>query len=188
MAGTRTLTVTPGFEVEREAVTQTSVTDFSNTGVFAVFTRSARPTYKFSFSLPALTVIEAQSLNAFHHFHQGGKAFFWDAGRWGQVNCFSLIAEGDGTQTDFFLPNRFIDSNSLTVAIDDGAVRSTTTAFSLNPDPGVIVFDTAPDSGDDIVASHAHKYKVVFEPSGFTMVQFATAVWKAEVNVREILI
>lgn len=186
--GTRTLTVTPGFEVTREALTFTTRVEFENTGLFTLFNRSERPTYKFSLELPALQRIAAQSLSGFHHFHQGGKAFFYDGGLWDSVTSLNLVGEGDGTRTDFFLPNRFVDSNSISVAVFDGTTTSITTAFSLNPDPGVIVFDTAPASADDIMASHSHKYRVVFEPDGLKMVQFAKGVWRAKLDLRETII
>ena len=185
MAGTRTLTVTPGFTVEREAMTQTIETDFENTGLFSRFSTGQRPIYKFSIELPVLDQIQAQSLAAFHFFHQGSKAFFYDGGLWGQISSFNLIGEGDGTRTEFFLQNRNIDTNSISIAIDDGAARSVTTAFSLNDIPGVIAFDTSPQSGDDILSATGHKYRVLFAPEGLKIVQFTKGVWRAQLNLRE---
>jgi len=186
--GVRTLTVTPGAEIQRDAITFTSVQDYDNTGIFHVFSRASRPTYRFKMTLPGLVKLEADSLAGFHHFHMGGRAFFWDGGNFGEVSSLALVGEGDGTRTEFFLPNRFVDANSISMAIFDGTATSITTAFSLNPDPGIIAFDTAPDSGDDVLGSHGHKYKVVFEGEGLKMVNFSRGVWRAELLLRETIL
>ena len=189
MAGTRTLTMTPGFDIEREPIIGLSTVDFDSVGMFASFNRSERPSWRFKMKLDALNQIEQQSLQAFYNFHMAGKAFFWDGGNWSAVTTLSLVGEGDGTRTEYFLPNRFIDSSSLTMGIwNSGDATSETAAFSLNPDPGIVVFDTAPDSGDDIMASHGHKYRLLFERDGFKIKQFAKGVWRAELSMREILL
>lgn len=186
--GIRTLTVTPSFDIEREAVTYEDENDYDNTGLFAVYSRAGRPAYKFRLNVSPLVQIQQQSLSAFHFFHQGSKPFFFDGGKWSSVSALNLIGEGDGTRTEFLLPNRFINADSISVAVYDGTTTSLTSAFSLNADPGIIVFDTAPDSGDDIMASHGHKYKCLFAPRGLKVAQIAAGVWRAEVNLRETII
>ena len=187
MAGIRTITLTPGFEVTREQMTHTSVVDYDGTGLFHVFNRASRPAYKFEVNAPVLTQIQVQSLQAFHQFHQGGKAFYFDGCNWSYVNTLNLVGEGDGVRTQFFLPNRNIDANSITVGIFDGATTSLTTAYSLTAVPGILTFNTAPDSGDDIMASHAHRYKCVFDPDGVKFTNWALGVYRAEIVLREIL-
>lgn len=186
--GIRTLTVTVGFEVLREAVTLTSRADYDSPGNFYSFSRGSRPAYKFRITADALTKVQADSLNAFHFFHQGGKAFYFDGAPYHFVSSMQLVGEGDGVRRDFYLFNRNIDANSHAVAIFDGSVHSVTTAYSLNPIPGVISFSTAPDSGDDVLATHAHKYKVLFEPDGFKCVTFAPYIFRAEMLLTELAI
>lgn len=188
MAGIRTLTVTPGFDIQREAITKTAVVDYENAGLYALFSKSSRPAYKFRVPIPALTKIQVDSLNAFHHFHQGAKAFFWDGGYYGYVSSLNLIGEGNSSRTDFFLPNRNIDANSIAVGIFNGATTSITTAFSLYAVAGVISLATAPLSGHDIMAAHAHKYKLVFEPDGLKVDEIYSGIFRAELTLREILI
>lgn len=188
MAGTRTLTVTPGFPIMREAVTKTSVVDYDQAGLFALYGRSSRPAYKFRVPLPALVKHQADSLNAFHAFHQGGKAFFWDGGYHGYVSSLQLIGEGNGARVDFFLHNRNIDPNSITIGIFNGVTTSITTAFSLYAVAGAISLATAPVSGHDILAAHAHKFKCVFEPDGYKMEEIYSGVWRAELTLRETII
>lgn len=163
--------------------------EYDNSGLYALFQRSARPTYKFRLPLPALVKHEVDSLNAFFMVHQGGRAFFWDGGYHGYVSSLQLIGEGNGARTDFFLPNRHIDANSITVGIYNGTTTSITTAFSLYAVPGVISFASAPGNGHDVLASHAHKYKVVFDPDGgFKTEEIYSGVWRGELIFRETLI
>ena len=187
MAGIRTFTCTPGYDIQREAITKTSVADFDQPGLFSAVNGAARPTYRFVINISALTRIQAQSLSAFHSFHQGGKAFYVDGFVWSSISTLNLLAEGNGIKKEFFLANRNIDSNSLTVAVFDGVTHSITTAYSLvSAVAGIISFATAPTSGHDIEASHAHKYKVVFEPDGLKMDEFAQSVFRVQLKLREL--
>lgn len=188
MAGIRTFTCTPGFAIQREAMTKTSVVEFDQSGIFAMFGRSSRPTYKFTVPIRALTKIQVDSLNAWHMFHQGGKAFFWDGGFYGYVSSLNLVGEGNGSRTDFYLPNRHIDPNSISIGIFNGTTTSITTAFSLYATAGMISLATAPLSGHDVMASHAHKYKVVFEPDGLKVQEIYSGIFQAELMLREILL
>ena len=183
----RTITLTPGFEVSREQMTYTSDVDYDGTGIFHRFSRDSRVAYKFTINLPVLTRIQVQSLEAFHNFHRGGRAFFWDGCPWEAVNTLNLIGEGDGARTQFFLPNRNINTSSISVGVFDGTTTSITTAYSLTSVPGIVTFDTAPDSGDDVLAAHAHRYQCVFDPNGVKFTTWALGVYRAELVLREIL-
>ena len=188
MAGIRTFTCTPGFEMQREAITKTNVADFDIPGQFASYNVGDQVPYKFVLNIPALTRVQQESLSAFHFFHKGAKAFYFDgAYAWSHISTLSLVAEADGARKDFYLPNRNIDTNSITVAVFNGATHSITTAYSLNATPGIISFTTAPSSGHDIEASHGHKYKCMFEPDGFKIDEFAVGVWRCQIKLRELL-
>lgn len=198
MAGTRTLTCTPNAPIVREAATNTTVTDPENTTLYRVFNRSQRPEYRFELTLGPLTRVQAESLSAFHSFHQGGKSFFWDGETFGTVRNYQLFAEGTGAQRQFFLPNRNIGAGSLSF----GTFRPSTGAsstwlassangwpWSLNAVPGTIAFanssNTIPVSGDDLQAIYACQYRCVFEPDGLKMEFFDMGLWKASLKLRE---
>lgn len=189
MAGTRTLTITPGFQCQRHAQTRTLVAEFDQPGFFSNYNGNTRPAYIFRLNVEVLTKIQAESLSGFHHFHQGGKAFWFDGTYgWSHLESYQLVGEGDGSKTQFFLPNRNIDANSISVAIFDGTTTSATAAYSLTPTPGLLTFDTAPDSGDDILASHWHKYKCVFEPDGLKINQIPGGLFTCQLILRELSI
>ena len=188
MAGIRTFTCTPGYELQREAITKTNVADFDLPGQFANYNVGDQVPYRFVLNIAALTRIQQESMSAFHFLHKGSRAFYFDGSNaWSHLSTLSLVAEANGSRKDFYLANRNIDPNSITVAVFDGSVHSITTAYSLNAAAGIISFTTAPSSGHDIEASHAHKYKCVFDPDGFKMDEFASGVWRCQLKLREML-
>lgn len=189
MSRTRTLAFTPSPSLIRESITHTSLADFDNTGLSQVFNRGARPAYLFKLRFDSLTKTEVDCLTGLHHFHQGGKSFFWDGINYGRVDNYVLVGEGDDARTEFFLPNRNIVSNSFTPrTIRAGASSVWVTNFSLNAVPGVLVFDTAPASGDDVQALYHNEYRCLFEPGGITVEEFTKGVYRVELTLRETLL
>lgn len=181
-----TLTVTPSV-IRREEVTHTSVAEFDNTGTAVRFDRSSRPFYRFTMDLSLLKRAEYENLSAFHALHKGGRSFMFSGLHYGGQSDFRLVGEGDGTRTEFFIPNRHVNPSSVQMRMTQGGfgVSSVTTAFSLNPNPGIVTFDTAPTSGDRIDARWANLYRVVFEPDGWETEEFAPNVFRAELALRE---
>ena len=174
----RTFTCTPGENVQREALTLTSAVGYES-GFAHLFNRMQRPLYRFEIHLGPLTRAEAESLSAFHAFHQGGKSFLWDGGMYGAVTNPQLAGEGDGSRRDFFLPNRYIGAGSLTVYTRNQATGVTSTwavasangwPTSLNATPGLVTFanstNTIPVSGHDFYAAWGNQYRCIFEPDG----------------------
>ena len=198
MALLRTLTCTPGEDLNREAVTFTSVVEF-DAGFPHLFDRTQRPIYRFELQLGPLTRAEADCLSAFHAFHKGGKSFLWDGGMYGAVTNPQLVGEGDGSRRDFFLPNRYIGSGSLTVYSRNQATGVTSTwvaasvngwPTSLNATPGLVMFanssNTIPASGHDFYAAWACQYRCVFEPGGIKIGNFARGLYRADLKLTEI--
>lgn len=189
MAGIRTLTITPAVGVQREAVTLASAVDFQAPGLSDVLNRGQRPAYKFNLVIEALKKQQVDSFSAFHFFHMGGKSFYWDACQWGYVTSHQMVSNGLGYyntgRREFFLANRNIDANSCSIVIDRDGVRSVTTAFSLQAVPGIITLATAVQSGQDVLAAHAHKYKVKFDPEGLKIANQGAGLYVAELFLIE---
>lgn len=198
MAGTRTFTCTPGLPVVRDAATFASAVEF-DTGLLHVFDRSQRPLYRFEVKLGPLTKVQAESLSAFHSFHQGVKSFLWDGGQWGTINNYALAGEGDSSRRDFFLPNRYVGVGSIAIRTANQATGATSNwaasssnswPYSLNANPGVLVFanssNTIPASGHDLMAIYACRYRCVFETGGIKMSNISRGLFTAELKLMEV--
>jgi hypothetical protein len=195
----RTLTCTPGESVVREATTFTTEVSFDN-GFSHLFNRTQRPLYKFDVRLGPLTRAEAESLSAFHAFHQGGKSFLWDGGMYGAVANPQLAGEGDGSRRDFFLANRYIGAGSLTVYSKNQATAVTSTwavssangwPYSLSAVIGLVTFanstNTIVASGHDFYAAYGCQYRCVFEPGGIKIDNFTKGpLFRADLKFMEV--
>jgi hypothetical protein len=194
----RTFTCTPGEDIEREIIAFTSVQEF-DTGFPHLFKRASRQLSRFNLKLGPLLKAEVDSLQMFQQYHQGGASFFWDGGQYGTIDARNLIREGDGSQTQFFIPNRYIGVGSLAVftvnqatgvASAWAASSSNSWPYSLNATPGIVAFanssNTIPASGHDFCAAYACKFRVIFEPGGIKVSQRARGVWMADLTLIEV--
>jgi hypothetical protein len=195
MALVRTLVLTPNFDVVRESVTFTNVTPFETGGNLSLYNRAQRPLYRFTLKLEPLLRWAMEDLQAFHAFHQGGKSFFYDGGPYAQVEDFRLFGEGNGGQRQFYLPNRYVGAGSLAVQTQNQATGTTslwTATYSLNPTIGLVTFNpstaTTPNSGHDVMAKWACKYRVRFDGDGFKESEFAKNIYKVELKLEELLL
>ena len=195
MPSSRTIVFTPSV-VTREAITHTSAIGFDGAGLMGYFNRSARPSYRFTIRMDALTKSQAESLSALHAFLQGGQSFFWDGGPWGDVQNMSLVGEGDTNRRQFFLGNRNVGASSIAVQTLRAAVSSAWLASSTNGWPysltaaaGVLTFanssNTIPASGDDVMARWGCTYRCVFEPGGITIENRYRGVYSVELKLAE---
>lgn len=66
-----------------------------------------------------------------------------------------FVGQGDGVTTVFYLTNTPIVPNSVTIEVPPGTA---TTAYTLDEDTGQITFTTAPDNGDNILATEYRYY------------------------------
>lgn len=189
----RTFVCTPTFSVDREEVTYTTAVDFDN-ATQHLFNRAQRPVYKFELNLEPMLRYAGQDLSAFHAFHQGGKSFMFSGMKFGAIEDYHLFAEGDGAQTQFFLPNRYIGAGSFSIQTRNQVTLATsvwlTSAYSVTLTPGIVTFGaTIPSSGHDIEAKYACQYRCVFEPDGFKISEFTYNVYRsASLKLREVLI
>lgn len=195
---TRTFTCNPSPPVVRETVTYTSAVGF-DTGQEHLFNRVQRPLYKFELHLGPLVRAEAESLSAFHSFHRGSKSFIWNGGTWGAIENYSLMGEGDGSRRDFYLPNRYIGINSISirtanqatgVTSDWAASSSNSWPYSLNANPGLILFanstNTIPASGHDFMAAYSCYYRCVFEQGGLKMGNVSRGLFVVDLKLMEV--
>jgi hypothetical protein len=190
----RTLNITLAFDVTREAVTQTSVVEYNDSNFTHNFNRAQRPAYRFNIKLDPMVTSTAEALSAFHAFHQGAKSFMWNGGKYGTVNNYNLFGEGGGNRRQFFLPNRYVTSGTLAVQTRNQATGATsawaTSAYSANWNPGIVTFNnstnTIPASGHDVEGKYSCFYRVVFEPNGLKMSEFASGVFRADMVLKEV--
>lgn len=185
----RTLVLTPAFEIIREQFTHVTETDY-HTGFYHRFNRSQRPLYRFEINVPALRRYEMEYLSAFHAFHQGARSFLIDLHPYNHVEDFQLIGEGNGSKTQFYVPNHYIGANSFQFRSvnQQTLVASTwaTTAYSLNATPGVVTTSgTAVASGHDAYALWANQYRCVFEVDGIKISEFNRQIFRAELRIIE---
>ena len=67
----------------------------------------------------------------------------------------AFVGQGDGVTTVFYLANTPIVPNSITIEVPPGTA---TTAYTLEEETGKITFTTAPDNGDNIMATEYRYY------------------------------
>ena len=146
---------------------------------------SQRPAYRFKLKLGPLTKPEVDCLTALYCYHGQAVAFLWNGSPWNNVENYYVVGEGDGTRTEYFLQNRYVDANSIAVAVVVSGVQSVTTAFTLVATPGIVRFTTAPSSGSTVEARHAHQYKVTFA-ADLRVAVIRKHLFDAEVELAEI--
>ncbi len=181
----------------RIARTYTSRVDYDNTGLAHVFNRAPRPIYEFNFTLEPLMRDQAERLEAFHAFHQGGRSFLFDGTVYNSKTTFTLFGEGDSVRTEFFLPNRYVNASSYQIRTKSQTTLATSlwlnTAYSLTSVPGGVVqffpfVTTIPASQTDIEALYANQYRCLFDPETFKMREIAKGLFSCELSLLEILL
>lgn len=196
----RTLVITPSFDVTREQLTYTSRASFDNTGLYQVLNRAQRPIYKFVLRCEPLLRVEAEYLENFHAFHQGGKSFLYDGWPYNRVENYNLVGEGETGKRQFFMPVRFVGAssysirtqNQVTLATSDW-MASSVNGFpvSLNPTPGILTFhntpSTVPLSGHDVLGKWSNQYRVHFDPDMWKISEFARNIYRCEFTLNETL-
>jgi len=190
----RTLVLTPGLDLVRTAITKTNVQDFDAAGTVHLFSRAYRPSYMFNFKIEPIFRKELESLEFFHAEHMGALSFMCRCDPYNTVENyqrFSSTAQSGVTQ--FFLPNRYIGASSFSLQTRNQVTQTTsiwsTAAYSLMPTPGILLFPSAVSSGHDLEAKYAvDGYRVVFEPDGLKVSEWARGVYRVELNLREVFI
>lgn len=116
-----------------------------------------RPLYRFRVHATHEKRADAEPFAAFAVYHQGDIPFLWSGREYGTVTNAVLVGFGNGTQTNFFLPNRRILTGP-TVKVD-----GTPTGVTLTASSGLIVFAAAPADQTKITAEvYTSEYKCLF--------------------------
>lgn len=185
----RTLTVTPGPGITRDDLTATQRIPFGVPGLIHNLNGAQRPAYRFKMTLGPLTKRELDYITAFHAEHKGGRSFMWDGGHYGRQDTLQRVGEGDGGNREFYLPVRHVNPASVQVQVTQGGygAASITTAFSLNSNPGLICFDTAPSSGDTVEARWANLYRCLFHQEGIQPREVAANLYALELELVEVV-
>ncbi len=123
----------------------------------------ARPRHTFLYHTITLKGDKGdKEMYALFNWHLGDKPFYLNADRFSTIKIPRTIGYGDGTKTNYFLPNKFIMPNTIQIYIN--GIK--TTAFDLDTASGLIVFHFAPTADAPITASYSNYYKVVFGNQG----------------------
>ena len=163
--------------------TLTHRAEFS-TGVSHALDQSQRPAYRFHLRLGPLQKFEADCLSCLYATHRTAVPFFWDGRPYNALEEFALVGEADGTRTQFFLLNRYVDPNSISVQVTSGNGTSAIASVTVNGTPGVVTFTTIPASGLQVEARHAHRYKLRFG-SQFAIRTATRGLFEAELDLVE---
>jgi hypothetical protein len=89
-------------------------------------------------------------------YHRGNKVFWFDGGINGKVEERKFLGYGNGVDTDFFLPDRWVYAPSLVMSINY-AIES---GWTLTESTGMVRFSSAPADGTLI---HAERYRRRFK-------------------------
>lgn len=187
---TPTLTFTPAPPLTRQAITHVQGADYYQSA--ARHARTRRPAYKFTLRLGPLTRTQAQCLTALHAYHQGAAPFYWDGGEYGRLDNYVVVGEGDGAARQFYLPNRYVGADSISVQTlrrASGVTSAWTSGFSLSPVEGILTFansvNTIPATSDDVMARYGCVYRLNFARDGLRTQEAAAGVYVAEVTLIE---
>ena len=156
-------------------------------GVMQARRKYRRPTYIFRVHDSMAIQSQAEYLYSFAQYHNSDTPFWWSGGPWATPSTPLLIDFGDGSRTQFFLPNRNI-TVSTTAVYDNG---SPSTISSVDLTSGLVTLSSAPADGHTITATFTCKYKVVFELEQDTLLneeQFYAHLFRYEgIVLREVL-
>lgn len=124
-----------------------------------------RPIYEFTIRDSHAIKSAAEYIYSFAQYHLGDVPFIWSGNTWGVVSTPILFGFGDGVQTQFFLNNRRITTDSLSLV---GGVNNEITLPDLTVETnhapnGFIEFETAPDAAVPLKAMYQCTYLVTFQ-------------------------
>ena len=119
-----------------------------------------RPIYEFTLKDSHAVKSSAEYIYGFARYHQQDIPFWWSGGPWGTVSTPILVGFGDGTRTQFFLPNRNVQGSGF-IAYHDGTAY-TLSDWDLDGPTGLVTFHSAPAANVKLTALYLCSYKVVF--------------------------
>lgn len=117
-----------------------------------------RPLYEFVVHDSQAAQSSAEYIYSFVTYHAGDIPFWWSGGPWGTPSTPLLVGFGDGAQTEFFLPNRYVTPGTLSVEVGGAPVS----VASVDWAAGLVTLGSPPADQAEIRAQYACVYKCVF--------------------------
>lgn len=152
-----TLTMRPGWTLDRRILAP--VTSLPTGGGGQVRRRrGGRVASAFTLRDAHRAIADAEYLASFAAVHQGDTPFWFDGGPWGTPSTPLLVGVGNGVQTHFWLPNRWLLDPPLVYA--DGVLLATQPDAELTT--GQLRFASAPALNVVLTAGYTCRYPVVF--------------------------
>lgn len=145
--------------IERTTLFKKTEIEYKDSGKYLRTERVERPYYSFEIT-GNFYKSSVESLDAFFRRHKHND-FWFDGNDWGYITNRQFVAIAN-SGTEYYLHNRYINPDSISVSVNDGITDSVTTDFELKPNTGKIIFDSNPTSGHKIFASYANYYAVRF--------------------------
>jgi len=149
-------TVIISFPMERGVALKTISSEMEN-GVDQVRRLWPRPKHTFKFTLEQMPQTEYDTLKTFLKARMMDTApWLWDDPREPSIVATPTTpATGDGAETVFALPHRFIDAATFAVALNSVPQPS---GWTLNDDAGLVTFSTPPAAGVVVTADYRWRY------------------------------
>lgn len=157
----RELILNTSYPVRREVLNPRQISPRGG-GIFQVRNLWHRNYYRFYVTAKFLLRGELDAFMGFVNLHKGTRAFQWSGLEWGFVGNPTVFAEGNGSQTQFFLPNRFVYEGSLFLYLNGVE----TPAQSVNWGSGLVTLSSPPGVDVLISAKYQCYYKVIFDYEG----------------------
>jgi len=105
----------------------------------------------------------------FFRLHQGDTVFWFDGGQFGRMSSKQPFGIGDGTRTQWLLPNRNIIKPTL-IVYEDGNIQG---GWTLVESTGSLTFDAAPGADVVLEAEYWMEFPVVIAHEGEAMFEIA---------------
>ena len=151
---------------------------------FEIRPRAERTRFKWSIETSFLQRQDAEELYGFLTYHyRNGLSFWYGGADRGDIQNPILIGFGDGTRTDWLLPNDNITAASETIYLD--AVEETGLTFT--DASGLIEFNTAPSNNVKITAKYQCQFRCFLsEPATLgDITRESVAVYQVRFTIQE---
>jgi hypothetical protein len=154
-------------------------------GSYQVRRQWPRPLYEFVVHDTMAVQSSAEYIYSFATYHGGDIPFWWNGGPWGAPQTHVLVGFGNGAQTQFFLPNRYITPNMLDVTVNGVSTALTVMDWAS----GLMTFGSPVPDQAEIRAQYVCTYKCLFwfeDMTSLTEEQFYSMLFRYEgIIIRE---
>ena len=149
-----------------------------SSGAHAQFNAWDRPRYRFPLDIPALTESEFDTLFGFLHYHKGDRPFWFLGAGFGDIQNPVLVEYGDGSRTEFFLPN----ANLIPATTQAQVNGSLVTIDLVAEETGMIRLASAPADQAEVTATYQCKFLCVIELQGDELANLVLQMAKGQTD------